>query len=284
MHSKHKSEQRDNASVSRRSLLTGGLASTAIAMAAPAEASANAIVDKVNRLGLELADALNTYADGRFCAEIQPSRTTNWPVAFGRRSGRYANLGIGRISDELAWLIDGYAELIEQVGPVGDEWARLEKLACENARAEVIVNEVAINIRDIPPYYRELMLTSMHEVDRVFGQILKVIPGFLKQLHERIEASADNARRLLRERLEEADAWCMSSGYNDAEAAFKRLTDAMFKMEIEISEFECSSFADAMQMAKFAEDHFTEEWHTSERSRMLTSIARGFARLYEGEA
>lgn len=61
--------------------LVGSLAVTpAKANAAPAIVPQELPVDRVNRIAWELADALNTYADGRFHAEIYPSLPHDYPV------------------------------------------------------------------------------------------------------------------------------------------------------------------------------------------------------------
>jgi hypothetical protein len=74
-----------NQHVDRRDLIAS---STAIALAADmvaptqSEAGTELPVDRVNAAAWELADALNSYDDGRWYAEVHPSLPNDYPVAF----------------------------------------------------------------------------------------------------------------------------------------------------------------------------------------------------------
>ncbi|MBB5277703.1 hypothetical protein HNR26_003784 [Rhizobium rosettiformans] len=69
--------------MTRRAML-GALPAAAASVALPVEAAAaeETPVEKVNRLGWELAEALNEYADGRMHAMIFPSDKRKYAVGF----------------------------------------------------------------------------------------------------------------------------------------------------------------------------------------------------------
>lgn len=67
--------------ISRRAMLGGMAALTAPAAAmAAAPAPEETITDRIERLSMELADALSEYQDGAFHAQVFPSKRTQWPV------------------------------------------------------------------------------------------------------------------------------------------------------------------------------------------------------------
>lgn len=66
----------------RRSFLTVAPAAV-VAVAVPRMAVAEELpIDRVNRLGWELAEALNDYAGGSMVATIKPTRHEEWAVSF----------------------------------------------------------------------------------------------------------------------------------------------------------------------------------------------------------
>ena len=76
------------ATITRRMALIGAAASTT-ALAGPAQAAQpeEHPCQRASRLAFELSECLNEYLDGRFRAVVEPSQTTDWPVAFEVRSG-----------------------------------------------------------------------------------------------------------------------------------------------------------------------------------------------------
>lgn len=69
-------------STRRAFLKTAPLAAVAVATPAMAVAISETPMEKVNRLGWELAHALNDYSDGNMHAEIYPSAKTQFAVGF----------------------------------------------------------------------------------------------------------------------------------------------------------------------------------------------------------
>lgn len=69
-------------------------------------------VDRVNRLAWELAEALNDYGDGRWLAEVYPSRSREWAV--GLKSILVSDALENDVSRNLTRLIDGHKAADEE--------------------------------------------------------------------------------------------------------------------------------------------------------------------------
>lgn len=112
--------------ITRRAML-GALPAAAASVALPVEAAAaeETPVEKVNRLGWELAEALNEYADGRMHAMIFPSDKRQYAVGFV-----FTDLGTP-YGEELATIRD----LIDQHRDTFIRWNEVCHLAdsCEPA-------------------------------------------------------------------------------------------------------------------------------------------------------
>lgn len=106
--------------MTRRAML-GALPAAAASVALPVEAAAaeDTPVEKVNRLGWELAEALNDYADGRMHAMIFPSDKRKYAVGFV-----FTDLGTP-YGEELATIRD----LIDQHRDTFTRWNKLCHLA-----------------------------------------------------------------------------------------------------------------------------------------------------------
>ena len=66
----------------RRSFLRTAAMAPALAVPASAVLASEHIMDRANRLAWDLADALNTYADGRFYSVVYPSARDGYAVNF----------------------------------------------------------------------------------------------------------------------------------------------------------------------------------------------------------
>ena len=108
--------------MTRRAVL-GALPAAAASVALPAEAAASEElpVDKVNRLGWELAEALNDYADGRMHAMVYPSDQRKWAVGFV-----FTNLGTPHEAE-----VQAIRDLIERHRETFTRWNEACHLADE---------------------------------------------------------------------------------------------------------------------------------------------------------
>lgn len=101
-------------SISRRLFLRHtATAAAATAVSVPAVAPAIAeedIHDRVDRLSWELADALNTYQDGNWYAQIYPSLLNDNPVGLYRATAKTPLTPDERIDAALAEIVAAFRE------------------------------------------------------------------------------------------------------------------------------------------------------------------------------
>ncbi|MBM3090260.1 hypothetical protein GFB56_05460 [Ensifer sp. T173] len=181
-----------------------------------------------------------------------------------------------KVTDELAWMIDTYAEIAAARKVVVDEIERIIAIPDQPFAAEVLLKEVMSHGEDYPADRRGKVFFREASIERFFANARHDLSWGVEKTPycARVDADRDKALALFRARREERARFQAESGLDALDEQDAALFGKLGEIEKWLRAYACRSLADVVAIATFAEIWLADDGVDIEvRSDLLRAIS-----------